>query len=111
MDKLRALRFFCRIAETSSFAAAAYELDVVPSVLSKTIAALESSVHFKLFNRTTRRVSLTEGGARYYVQCKQLLIELEEAELLGLYMCRSAWSAAKALTCTKRPFAARVSVE
>jgi DNA-binding transcriptional LysR family regulator len=83
MDKLRALRFFCRVAETSSFAAAAYELDVVPSVLSKTIAALESSVHFKLFNRTTRRVSLTEGGTRYYDQCKQLLIELEEAELLA----------------------------
>jgi DNA-binding transcriptional LysR family regulator len=51
MDKLRALRFFCRVAETSSFAAAAYELDVVPSVLSKVIAALEADVHFKLFNR------------------------------------------------------------
>jgi LysR family transcriptional activator of dmlA len=83
MDKLRALRFFCRVAETSSFAAAAYELDVVPSVLSKVIASLETDVQFKLFNRTTRRVSLTEGGTRYYDQCKQLLIELEEAELLA----------------------------
>src|SRR5439155_23260788 len=65
MDKLRALRFFCRVAETKSFAAAAYELDIVPSVLSKTIAALEEDVHFKVFNRTTRRVSLTEQGTRY----------------------------------------------
>ena len=82
MDKLRALKFFCRVAETKSFAAAAYELDVVPSVLSKQIAALETDVHFKLFNRTTRRVSLTEHGARYYDHCKRLLIELDEAELL-----------------------------
>ena len=82
MDKLRALKFFCRVAETKSFAAAAYELDVVPSVLSKQIAALETDLHFKLFNRTTRRVSLTEPGTRYYDHCKRLLIDLDEAELL-----------------------------
>jgi LysR family transcriptional regulator for bpeEF and oprC len=82
MDKLRALKFFCRVAETKSFAAAAYELDVVPSVLSKQIAALETELHFKLFNRTTRRVSLTENGTRYYDHCKRLLIDLDEAELL-----------------------------
>jgi LysR family transcriptional regulator for bpeEF and oprC len=82
MDKLRALKFFCRVAETKSFVAAAYELDVVPSVLSKHIAVLEGDVHFKLFNRTTRRVSLTEHGTRYYDHCKRLLIELDEAELL-----------------------------
>src|SRR5947209_7869336 len=82
MDKLRALRFFCRVAETKSFATAAYELDVVPSVLSKMISALEADVHFKLFNRTTRRVSLTEHGTRYYDRCKRLLTELDETELL-----------------------------
>jgi DNA-binding transcriptional LysR family regulator len=82
MDKLRALKFFCRVAETKSFAAAAYELDVVPSVLSKQVAALEIELHFKLFNRTTRRVSLTEPGARYYDHCKRLLIDLDEAESL-----------------------------
>jgi DNA-binding transcriptional LysR family regulator len=82
MDKLRALKFFCNVAETKSFAAAAYELDVVPSVLSKQIAALEADLHFKLFNRTTRRVSLTEHGTRYYDHCKRLLIDLDEAELL-----------------------------
>lgn len=82
MDKLRALKFFCRVAETKSFAAAAYELDVVPSVLSKQIAALETDLQFKLFNRTTRRVSLTEHGTRYYDHCKRLLIDLGEAESL-----------------------------
>ena len=82
MDKLRALKFFCRVAETKSFAAAAYELDVVPSVLSKQIATLETNLRFKLFNRTTRRVSLTEQGTRYYDHCKRLLIDLDEAESL-----------------------------
>jgi len=82
MDKLRALKFFCRVAETKSFAAAAYELDVVPSVLSKQIAALETDLQFKLFNRTTRRVALTEHGTRYYDHSKRLLIDLDEAESL-----------------------------
>jgi DNA-binding transcriptional LysR family regulator len=82
MDKLRAIKFFCRVAETRSFAAAAHDLDVVPSVLSKAIVALEANIAFRLFNRTTRRVSLTEDGARYYDRCKRLVVELEETELL-----------------------------
>jgi LysR family transcriptional regulator, regulator for bpeEF and oprC len=82
MDKLRAIKFFCRVAETKSFADAAHDLDVVPSVLSKTIAALENDIKFRLFNRTTRRVSLTEEGALYYDRCKRLVVELEETELL-----------------------------
>jgi LysR family transcriptional regulator, regulator for bpeEF and oprC len=81
MDKLRAIKFFCRVAEVKSFAVAAHDLDVVPSVLSKTIASLEHDIAFRLFNRTTRRVSLTEDGARYYERCKRLVVEFEEAEL------------------------------
>jgi LysR family transcriptional regulator for bpeEF and oprC len=81
MDKLRAIKFFCRVAEVKSFAVAAHDLDVVPSVLSKTIASLEHDIAFRLFNRTTRRVSLTEDGARYYERCKRLVVELEEVEL------------------------------
>src|SRR5690349_7255320 len=83
MDKLRAIRFFCRIAEAKSFAAAAHDLDVVPSVLSKAIASLEEDIEFRLLNRTTRRVSLTDDGARYYERCKKLVVELDEAELLA----------------------------
>ena len=70
MDKLRALKFFCAAVESKSFAAAAHDLDVVPSVLSKMISALEAEIDFRLFNRTTRSVTLTENGARYYEQCK-----------------------------------------
>lgn len=83
MDKLRALTFFCAAVESKSFAAAAHDLGVVPSVLSKMISALEAEIDFRLFNRTTRSVTLTENGARYYEQCKKLLVDLEEAEAMS----------------------------
>lgn len=82
MDKLKAIKFFCRVAETRSFVAAAKDLDVVPSVVSKAVVLLEAEVKFRLLNRTTRRVSLTENGAVYYERCKRLVMELEEAEIM-----------------------------
>ena len=83
MDKLRALTLFCRAVEAKSFAAAAQSVDVVPSALSKTIAALERELGFTLFNRSTRRLSLTVEGDAYYARCRQLLSELEEAETVA----------------------------
>jgi LysR family transcriptional regulator for bpeEF and oprC len=80
MDKLRAMKFFCRAVEAKSFASAAHDLDVAPSVLSKVISALEADLRFTLFNRSTRRLSLTEAGASYYERCRELLVGLEEAE-------------------------------
>jgi DNA-binding transcriptional LysR family regulator len=80
MDKLRAMKFFCRTVEAKSFASAAHDLDVAPSVLSKVVSALEADLRFTLFNRSTRRLSLTEAGSRYYERCRQLLVEMEEAE-------------------------------
>ena len=47
------------------------------------IAALEEDLQFTLLNRTTRRVSLTEAGAAYYDSCRQIIVEMEEAEALG----------------------------
>jgi LysR family transcriptional regulator, regulator for bpeEF and oprC len=80
MDKLRAIQFFCRTVEARSFAAASRELEVVPSALSKAISALERDLGFKLFSRSTRSVSLTDGGAAFYEQCRRILQDLEEAE-------------------------------
>ena len=83
MDKLRAIKFFCRAVETKSFTSAANALDVPQSVLSKTIAALETDLQFTLFNRSTRRLALTEAGAAYYDRCRRIMVDLEEAEVLG----------------------------
>ena len=80
MDKLRAITFFCRVVENKSFAAAASALDVVPSALSKTIAALERDVGVRLFLRSTRALSLTDEGGRYYEECRRVLQQLEQAE-------------------------------
>jgi LysR family transcriptional regulator for bpeEF and oprC len=83
MDRLRALTFFSRAVETGTFAAAAQALDVVPSALSKTITALERELGFTLFNRSTRKLSLTEEGEAYYTRCRQALAELEDAEAMA----------------------------
>jgi len=83
MDKLRAIKFYCRTVETKSFTSAARALDVPPSVLSKTIAALERELQLRLLNRSTRRLALTEAGAEYYGRCRQLLLDVDEAETVA----------------------------
>jgi LysR family transcriptional regulator for bpeEF and oprC len=83
MDKLRAIKFFCRAVEAKSFTSAAHTLDVPPSVLSKTVSSLEAELRFTLFNRSTRRLSLTEAGTAYYEYCRQLMLDMEEAEALA----------------------------
>ena len=83
MDKLRAIKFFCRAVEAKSFTSAAHGLDVPPSVLSKTVSSLEAELRFTLFNRSTRRLSLTDAGTAYYEYCRQLMRDMEEAEALA----------------------------
>lgn len=83
MDKLRAMLFFCRVAEARSFAAAAQSLEVVPSAMSKVVAGLEHELGFQLMNRSTRGMSLTDEGSAYYDQCRQILQDIEEAEGVG----------------------------
>jgi LysR family transcriptional regulator, regulator for bpeEF and oprC len=80
MDKFRAMTFFCRAVEMKSFASAADALGVPPSVVSRTISGLEAELRCTLFNRTTRRLSLTEAGSSYYERCRELLLELEQTE-------------------------------
>ncbi len=60
---LGSLVTFENVARNMSFAHAARELEVTPTAISKTIKALESQLGVRLFNRTTRSVSLTEHGA------------------------------------------------
>ena len=83
MDKLRAMKFFSRAVEAKSFAAAAQSMEIVPSALSKVITALEQDLGFRLMNRSTRQLSLTDEGAAYYEQCRRILQDVEEAEARG----------------------------
>jgi DNA-binding transcriptional LysR family regulator len=83
IDKLRAIAYFVRTVEAGSFAAAARSLDVSASALSKALTALEEELGFTLFNRSTRKLSLTDDGAAYQVSCREVLQRLEDAELAG----------------------------
>lgn len=60
--KLSELEVFIAVAESSSFNLAAERLDIASSVVSRTIKKLEADLETTLFNRTTRRVTLTEEG-------------------------------------------------
>jgi len=66
--------------EQGGFASASRQLGLSPAAVSKNIAELERHVAARLLNRTTRRMSLTEAGTRYYEQVARILDDLQEAE-------------------------------
>jgi len=80
MDTITSLRVFCMVAELKSFAAAAKRLDLSAAMASKHVMHLESRLGNRLLNRTSRHVSLTEAGALYVNQAKQMLEGLDEVE-------------------------------
>jgi DNA-binding transcriptional LysR family regulator len=67
------------VATHRSFRAAARELGMSPSALSHAIAALEERMGVRLFNRTTRSVSLTEAGEQFLTKVRPALREISEA--------------------------------
>ena len=80
MDRLEAMGLFVRVAERGSFAAAAEQLGVARSVVTRQIAALETHLGVKLMARSTRRLTLTTAGAAYLEQCRVILNLVEAAE-------------------------------
>lgn len=81
LPSLPGVAAFARVARHASFSRAAAELDVSPSSLSQTIRSLERRLGVRLFNRTTRRVALTEYGARFLEQVGPGLDRIESALL------------------------------
>jgi LysR family transcriptional regulator for bpeEF and oprC len=69
MENLRALITFTRIARAGSFSLAARELGMSPQAASNQVKALERRVGVRLFHRTTRKMSLTEEGIKFYNAC------------------------------------------
>ncbi len=80
MNRLDAMAHFVRVAELGSFAAAATQLGVARSVVTRQIAALESHLGVKLMERTTRRLTLTSAGQTYLERCRAILAEIDMAE-------------------------------
>jgi LysR family transcriptional regulator for bpeEF and oprC len=80
MEQLNGIMIFVQVAETRSFVAAAQRLGITPSGASKAVSRLEERLGVRLFNRTTRSVSLTADGAGFLERCRNVLTELSEAE-------------------------------
>jgi len=80
MDSLVSMRVFCLVAELKSFATAAQRLRISPAMASKHVMQLEQRLGTRLLNRTSRRVSLSESGALYFEQARQMLDALDEVE-------------------------------
>lgn len=80
VDSLAALRAFVSAADARSFKLAGQELGVSSSAIGKSIAKLEAQLSNTLFHRTTRTISLTEGGSLFLVRARRMLDELQAAE-------------------------------
>ena len=80
MDKLKAMQVFIRIADEGSLTAAAKALNSSLPAVVRSLAMLEESLQVRLFNRTTRRISLTEEGKQYLESCRQILTAVNDAE-------------------------------
>lgn len=80
-ERLKGIDVFVCVAESGSFTAAAEKMHLTGSAISKSIARLEGRLGTRLFQRTTRRLSLTDAGTTFYRTCTGVLANLEEAEL------------------------------
>jgi DNA-binding transcriptional LysR family regulator len=79
METLANLESFVRSAETGSFSAAARRLALTPAAVSRNVALLERNLGVRLFQRSTRKLTLTEAGERFLVEIGGNLDALQAA--------------------------------
>ncbi len=80
MSQLENLRNFVRIVECNGIGRAADQMSIAKSVVSRRLAELENQYGVKLFNRTTRKLSLTEAGQTCYQHAMGILDAMGEME-------------------------------
>jgi DNA-binding transcriptional LysR family regulator len=78
MDRFQELNAFVAVVEAGGFSAAARRTGDSQSAISKAIGALEKRLGVMLFNRSTRSVTLTDQGQRYYDRTKPLIDEVDD---------------------------------
>jgi DNA-binding transcriptional LysR family regulator len=80
MDRFSELNAFIAVVEAGGFSAAARRRGEGQPAISKAIAALEKRLGVALFNRSTRSVTLTDQGQRYYDRAKPLVDEMDDVD-------------------------------
>lgn len=80
MNDLNELQIFVLVASEMNFTRAANALGISKTAASRAIASLESRLGTRLFERTTRRLTLTEAGETYFTYSKRALEEAEDGE-------------------------------
>ncbi|MBB4194649.1 DNA-binding transcriptional LysR family regulator [Rhizobium aethiopicum] len=80
MDSLTSVFAFVHAAEQQSYVGAARVAGVSPSAIGKAVARLESRLGVRLFNRTTRSISLTEEGVVLYERYKRIIDDMQDVE-------------------------------
>jgi len=81
MDRMGAMATLVRVVDTGSFSAAARQLNIGQPAISKTIAQLEERLGVRLLTRTTRGLTPTEAGLRFYERARRSIEEADEADL------------------------------
>jgi DNA-binding transcriptional LysR family regulator len=79
-DSAAAMRVLSRVVERGSFSAAAEDLGITPSGVSKIISKLEDRLGVRLLHRTTRRLALTPEGEIYHLRACEILATIEHAD-------------------------------
>jgi DNA-binding transcriptional LysR family regulator len=80
MDATSDLRVFVRVMDRGSFSAAAKDLGLTPSAVSKLVSRLEDRLGVRLLERSTRRLALTPEGEAFLSRARRIVADIEEAE-------------------------------
>jgi DNA-binding transcriptional LysR family regulator len=80
MDRLEAMSIVLAVVEAGSLSAAARRLRLPLATVSRKVSDLEAHLQTKLFNRSSRKLVLTEAGSSYVAACKRILADVTEAE-------------------------------
>ncbi|MDO9781538.1 LysR family transcriptional regulator [Glaesserella parasuis] len=72
MDKLTAIKVFLTVAETGSFTATAEQLEISKPMISRYVALMEEWLNARLFQRSTRKVALTDAGEQAVLFCQRI---------------------------------------